>query len=114
MIAEQLTLIERRQHQRDEDVAILTSHLYLANRWQTREHLTRALQWTDRRLRAAGEASEGVVIFGQLGMRHIRHATIEEVQTCRNTLFSQAKRNSERASEIGRAFHAWGGKESFA
>lgn len=108
-ITRQLDLFERRQQQRDEDVAILTSHLLRLGRWQTRDQLCRALQWTERRVRAAGEAANGVVIFGQHGMRHIRGAAVEEVQACCNTLFSQARRNSERAVATQRAYHQWGG-----
>lgn len=108
-VERQLDLFERRRMQSEEDVALLSAHLYAANRWQTREQLCRVLQWTERRLRAAGEASGGTVIFGQRGMRHIRNAAVEDVQACCRTLFSQARRNSERAVEIQRAYHAWGG-----
>jgi len=112
--AAQLDLFEQRRQQREEDVAILTSHLLMAGRWQTREQLVRALDWTERRVRAAGEASGGVVIFGQNGLKHMRHATSEEVRACCNVLFSQARANSERAVSIQRAYHQWGGTEAIA
>ena len=106
----QLDLFEKRKHQLDEDVAVLTSHLYMAARWQTREQLCRALDWTDRRVRAAREASGGVVIFGQNGLKHMRHATPEEAMACKNTLLSQATKMQHGAMEVDRSFHSWGGK----
>lgn len=88
-----------------EDGATLAAHLYTVAAWQTRHQLATALGWEERRIRAAGEYSRGKVIFGQNGMRHIATATLEEIMACENTLFSQARRNSERACEIMRARH---------
>ena len=110
----QLDLFEQRRQQRDEDVAILTSHLLIAGRWQTREQLVRALDWTERRVRAAAEAAGGVVIFGQQGLKHMRHSTADEVRACCSVLFSQARANSERAVATQRAYHQWGGTEAIA
>lgn len=104
----QLTLFERRIQQADQDVQALTAALYGSKTWQTRAQLCRQFRWSERRLRMAGENSRGIVIFGQRGMRHIRWASVDEVHACRNTLFSQARRNSQRAVEVERAFHQLG------
>lgn len=113
-VEQQLDLFARKQHQLDEDVAVLTSHLYIAARWQTREQICRGLGWTDRRVRAAREASGGVVIFGQHGLKHMRHATPEEAMACKNTLISQATKMQQGALEVDRSFHSWGGKVALA
>lgn len=114
-IARQLDLFEQRRRQREEDVAILTSHLLLVGRWQSRKQLCRALDWSERRVRAAREASRGVVIFGQHGFKHMRHATPEEAAACKNTLLSQAARMTAGALEVDKAFHSWGHpQEAFA
>ena len=107
-VARQLDLFERRQRQLDEDVAILTSHLLLAGRWQSRDQLCKALGWTDRRIRSARKAALGVVIFGQNGFKHMRHATAEEADVCKKTLLSQAAEMQQGAMDVDKAYHAWG------
>lgn len=109
-VEQQLNLFEQRRQQRDEDVATLKYHLGMLAAWQTREQLVKALDWTDRRLRDAAEHSGGQIIFGQLGMRHIRHASSAEVSACKATLRSQAAKMMARETEIDHAYHSWGGK----
>ncbi len=113
-VERQLELFSSRQHQLDEDVAVLRSYLGAKQCWQTREQLCKALDWTDRRLRDAAEHSGGSVIFGQQGMRHGFHASDAEKLACINTLRSQAAKMNARATEIEHNHHAWGGKEALA
>lgn len=115
MTATQMSLFERRLQQAAADVDTLVAELYAVKTWRKRSQLCLSLGWSERRLRLAGERAGGQVIFGQKGYRHIRWASIEEIKACCATLFSQARRNSERAIETQRAFHQWGGpKEVFA
>ncbi len=109
-VERQLELFRSRQHQLDEDVDMLRSYLGAKQCWQTRAQLCKALDWTDRRLRDAAEHSGGQIIFGQLGMRHIRHASSAEVSACKATLRSQAAKMMARETEIDHAYHSWGGK----
>lgn len=56
-----------------------------------------------------------MVIFGQHGFKHMRHATPEEAAACKNTLLSQAARMTAGAMEVDKAFHSWGHpQEAFA
>jgi hypothetical protein len=113
-LQKQMEMFERKRLQLDDDVEALKYHLGMLARWQTRKQICACLSWTDRRLRDAAEHSGGQIIFGQLGMRHIRHASMEEAMACKNTLLSQAAKMTNRAMEIDRAHHAWGGKEALA
>jgi hypothetical protein len=94
--------------QKVDDGSILAAFLWNQKAWMTRSEVAQQLKWNERRIRAAGEYSCGKIIFGQRGMRHIRFASIEEVNHCCLVLNSQAKRNADRAVEIRREFHAWG------
>lgn len=104
----QLTLFTQRQKQRQLDTDLLATHLSLVPRWQTRKEIMAALEWTDRRCRAAGENSNGRIIFGQRGFKHLDHSTPDEVRACINTLYSQSQKNATRAREIQRRYHRMG------
>lgn len=102
---EQLSLFDRRIRQADDDVAALSSYLYGVRGWRTRAQIARAIGWNERRIRLAGENSRGKIIFGQRGLRHSHCASIEEIRACCATLFSQARRNTQRGIETMREYH---------
>jgi hypothetical protein len=58
-----------------------------------------------RKLRELASASNGKIISGQKGYRHIRHADVDEILHARNWLIHQAKAMSDRASEILHQYH---------
>ena len=106
---EQMDLLERNEEKEQADARVLARYLYLEMGWRTRKEIAAALGWTDAaRIRHAAEASEGDVIFGQRGMRHIRHATPEEVLACINTLKSQVEANSLRVCQTQKKYHSYG------
>lgn len=59
-----------------------------------------------RKLRRIAENSQGKIISGQAGYKHIRHATAEEILHAANWLEHQAVEMGERAKAIRRAYHA--------
>ena len=110
MTFEQLDLLAPRNEEKEAaDAKILSRYLYLSCDWRTRAQIAEALDWKDQaRIRHAAEASEGDVIFGQRGMRHIRHATPEEVLACINTLKSQVEANSLRVCNTQKKYRSYG------
>ncbi|HQF19905.1 MAG TPA: hypothetical protein PLT37_01520 [Kiritimatiellia bacterium] len=109
MTCEQLDLLVRNEEKEQADAKVLTRHLYLACDWRTRNQISEALDWKcHARIRHAAEAAEGDVIFGQRGMRHIRHSTPEEVLACINTLKSQVEALSRRVCNTQKKYHSYG------
>ncbi len=90
------------------EVERLCEYLYNAGCWRTRSDICAALFMDERAMRECGEASDGRIIFGQRGMKHIRRATPEEVRECINNLYSRAAKQMERAKAIERLFHKYG------
>ena len=100
MTCEQLDLLVRNEEKEQADAKVLTRHLYLACDWRTRNQISEALDWKcHARIRHAAEAAEGDVIFGQRGMRHIRHI---------NTLKSQVEALSRRVCNTQKKYHSYG------
>lgn len=60
--------------------------------------------WTERKIRALANASEGRIISGQRGYRLTREATIEEVRQASTWLRHQAEEMRRRALEIDRIY----------
>jgi DNA adenine methylase len=60
-----------------------------------------------RQLRELANASDGKIISGQRGYRHIRHATLEEIEHAANWLEHQAVQMGERARSIRRLRHTY-------
>lgn len=110
MSAAQMDLFEARSPVREEaDAGVLADYLYLEGCWRTRREIAAALDWPDWRIRHAAEAAEGDVVFGQRGMKHIRHATPEEVRACISTLQSQVEANTLRILNTQKKYHSFGG-----
>jgi hypothetical protein len=61
--------------------------------------------WSDRKIRAIANASEGQVISGQSGYKLTRQATIEEVQRASAWLRHQSDEMTSRALQIDRVYH---------
>ncbi len=105
----QLDLFEPRSNLREEaDAEVLCRYLYLAGDWRTRRGISEALDWPDWRIRHAAESAQGDIIFGQRGMKHIRHATPEEVRVCIATLQSQVEANTMRIIATQKKYHSFG------
>lgn len=58
-----------------------------------------------RKIRNIANASQGKIISGQKGYKHIRHATPEEITHAANWLRHQAKEMDQRATEILKQYH---------
>jgi len=102
---EQMTLVPRKETSAEADAPVLSRHLYLAMEWRKRKELMEALGWPDWRIRHAAEAAGGDIIFGQRGMKHIRHATQEEYCAFCNTFKSQIAANSLRLVTTQQKWH---------
>jgi hypothetical protein len=100
----------RHASREEDDAQTLSDHLYLAGGWCFRRELMAALEWSDDRVRHAGEAAKGKVIFGQRGMKHIRHATKEEFLHCVKIMKSQAAAQHQRVINTENEWYRWGGK----
>lgn len=109
MNVEQYDLFNQPREAAEADAKVLARHLYLEGDWRTRREIGAALGWTDHaRIRHAAEAAEGDVIFGQRGMKHMRHATPEEVAACIATLKSQVEAQQRRIIATEKKFHSYG------
>lgn len=62
--------------------------------------------WSDRKIRALANASEGQVISGQLGYILVIEATLEEVNRFANAMRHQASEMDRRAGQALRVAHA--------
>jgi hypothetical protein len=94
----------------DESVATIIAILDQETDWLTAAQLLQKIGEapTDskkRQLREIANASQGKIISGQKGYRHIRHATPEEILHAAAWLEHQAVEMGERAKAIRRAFH---------
>jgi hypothetical protein len=58
-----------------------------------------------RQLREVANASDGKIISGQKGYRHIRHATPDEITHAAHWLRHQAKEMDTRATAILKQYH---------
>jgi hypothetical protein len=58
-----------------------------------------------RKLRRLAEHSRGQIISGQKGYKHIKHATLEEIEHAANWLEHQAVEMGDRARAIRRMRH---------
>ncbi len=67
-------------------------------RWRTAKSLRIFTGWQERAIRIMAEESDGLIISGQLGYRHVVHATPEEVDHFCNWMESQARRMQTRAT----------------
>lgn len=62
----------------DPDARTLVQYLYATGDWRTRSDIERDLGFDDRRIRAARDAAESLVIIGHKGFRHALCATPKE------------------------------------
>lgn len=94
----------------DESVALAISILDQQQGWLTAAQLLVKLgaapsESNKRKLRDVANSSQGKIISGQKGYKHIKHATNEEVHHAACWLEHQAKEMGERAASIRRMYH---------
>ena len=104
----------RSRDRAEADAIVLARHLYLQPVWRTRREIMASLDWPDWRVRHAAEAADGDVVFGQRGMRHLRHATPEEVAACIATMKSQVEAQQRRIISTEKKFHSYGAGKAIA
>jgi hypothetical protein len=73
--------------------------------WLSAAEIGKRLLWSDRKIRAVANASEGQVISGQSGYKLTSQATIAEIQHAAGWLRHQAKEMTHRALEIDRVYY---------
>lgn len=111
--SEQMDLFSVRQESAAADATVLTQYLYLAIDWRTHREIARDLGWKDRaRARHAAEEADYQVIFGQRGMRHLRHASSEEVANCLSNMSNQRDALNIRIIGTQKRYHSFGGRET--
>jgi len=89
------------------NVAYLVRMLDEHRGWMTADDIGRLVDghWNDRQVRRLAAAAMPMVISGQRGYRHIRHASAEEIDHAANWLESQACEMTRRALSIRRRAH---------
>lgn len=93
-----------------EDARLIEHYLYLQGGWRTRKDISLALGWKDfARIRHAAEATEGAVIYGQRGMRHVRNANKDEFERCIKIMNSQVRAMLQRILDTEKKFYSYGG-----
>lgn len=91
------------------EIACLVSDLqWCGGKWATARHLSVA-GYTDRKLRAIAEASNGRIISGQKGYALLENCTPDEIDHAAGWLESQGKKMLQRAARIRARFHRYGG-----
>lgn len=88
-----------------DEVATLLSGLD-GRGWMSARQISAELGWSDRKIRAVANASEGQVISGQSGYRLAREASMDEIQHAAGWLEHQAREMGRRAGQIRSAAHA--------
>jgi hypothetical protein len=89
----------------DPNVQFFIEHLRRNPTWHTSKQIFQTLHWDERTVRAYAEASDGFIISGQKGYKHIDHATPEEIHHTTAWMESQAKKMAQRAQSIRRRAH---------
>lgn len=72
-------------------------------RWHTARALVDTLGFDERLVRLIADRSMGQIISGQKGYKLTKCATVEEIDHAERWLLSQARKMTERATEIRRA-----------
>lgn len=88
----------------DANVLELERILDEARGWLTASVICSKTGWHDRQVRELAEASPDV-ISGQLGYKHIRHASPEELAHFFHWMSSQAKKMWKRVQRVRRRAH---------
>lgn len=104
-MTEQLELKVFKAEVGDPNVNFLIEHLRTCADWKTAKALHITTGWDERQVRMYAEASDGYIISGQKGYKHIDHATAEEIHHTTAWMESQAKKMAERAQTIRRRAH---------
>ena len=96
-----------RPRQRDQARALRLFDRFLAELidgdWHKGKALCERLHSNERTIRLCADASKGRVISGQLGYKLTRFASLSELDHAESWLLSQARRMTERATEIRKA-----------
>lgn len=106
-MTEQLELDSYRPPQTDADeVSRLIALLSASGTWLTAREITEQLGWSDRKTRDLASHSDGLIISGNSGYKHTRHATPEELGEFYGRLVNQAKHMIQRAVKAKRVHHS--------
>jgi hypothetical protein len=76
--------------------------------WLKAGQIAKVTGWNDRKVRELADFSGGRVISGDQGYKMTRFASVEEIDHAEARLLSQARKMTERATEIRRARNAGG------
>lgn len=90
---------KRRQSECAYLIAVVLDH---AKDWMTRDQLAAETKYSREDVRRAGEMLPDRIVFGQKGYKSVKHATLAEIQECRNQIMSQVRRMMEREVVLAR------------
>lgn len=93
----------------EKDLQQLLGLLSASAAWLTAEQITLQLAWNDRKIRKLAAASAGLIISGNNGYKHTRHATPEEFHEFYGRMTEQAKEMLARAEKARRVHHQFVG-----
>ena len=102
----QLELCDFRPPAEPEDIDRLIRLLSASGVWLTAAQITEQLGWSDRKIRALAASSHGLIISGNSGYKHTRHASPEEFSEFYGRMVSQGKEMIRRAIQAKRTHHA--------
>lgn len=74
--------------------------------WLSARDLAKLTGWSDRQIRQLANASDGWIISGQAGYKHVLNATQEEVHHSSAWLISQGKQMIRRGLDQRRRAHS--------
>ncbi len=102
----QLELFKPRKSDPAQDAAEM-ERVMASGGWRQADFFRSVFQWTDRRIRAAAEASEGRIMSypGSPGYKLTSKATPEEMQHAEQALRAQARKMIRRSMQIAKKWH---------
>ena len=102
-MTKQLPLFRRQQQEKS--LADMVGLLDESGGWITGRHLQTLLRLSERKIRQLAQLSDGLIITGNSGYKHIALATVAEIEECLGRLESQAGEMHRRAITIRRRYH---------
>lgn len=87
------------------EVCQLIDLLSASGSWLTAEQITEQIGWNDRKIRKLAAESDGLIISGNHGYKHTRHATPDELAEFWGRMVSQGKQMIARAILAKRKHH---------
>ncbi|HEX7861827.1 MAG TPA: hypothetical protein VF773_15945 [Verrucomicrobiae bacterium] len=103
---EQLELTDWKQPADQGEIDQLVRVLSASGTWLTAAQITEQIGWCDRKIRKLASESDGLIISGNSGYKHTKHATPEELREFYGRMVNQGREMIRRAVKAKRVHHA--------